>query len=238
MKTKRRRRCKKKKYDLFLISKITLICYLAIFGVGYLTSDTSAYYTSQSEVSQTITAGIWEITDSSCVEQLNKDGEDEVGTSTEESSNDGISDGANETDCVDTEDSSKKTDEKEIVGEIACKGEDNNSVAPNKKDKKDCKGIDEPKEEKEIDKDTENVETIEPKDEATNELEEGNSDAEKESENKTTQNDQPNSTDEIQKQPDSIDEPNNDSQEKNAVKDEAPVNEENSKSEGDTNEIQ
>lgn len=61
MKSKRRRRYKKKKYDLFLISKIALICYLAIFGVGYMTSDTSAYFSSQSEISQTITAGFWEV---------------------------------------------------------------------------------------------------------------------------------------------------------------------------------
>ncbi|MER2071628.1 MAG: SipW-dependent-type signal peptide-containing protein [Psychrobacillus sp.] len=61
MRSKRRRRYKKKKYDLFLISKIALICYLAIFGIGYMSSDTSAYFSSQSEISQTITAGIWEV---------------------------------------------------------------------------------------------------------------------------------------------------------------------------------
>lgn len=216
MKTKRRRRYKKKKYDLFLISKIALICYLAIFGVGYITSDTSAYYSSQSEISQIITAGIWEVTDNACG-QL--DGEDEEGTS----GKDGTSDVEDETECGEKEELPKETDEKDIIGDIACNGDSS---------KKDCKGIDEPKEEKEIDKVTEKAETIEQKTDTPNELEE-NSEAEKENENKTPPNEQPNSPDEDQKQPDSNNESESDSQEK----DEALVTEENSKKEGDTNEI-
>ena len=76
MKSKRRRRYKKKKYDLFLSLKIALICYLAIFGISYMSSDTSAYFSSQSEVSQTITAGIWEVPVvlmNQCGEEIEKD---------------------------------------------------------------------------------------------------------------------------------------------------------------------
>jgi len=61
LRKKRRRRYNKKQYDLFLILKIALSCYLVIFGVGYMTSSTSAYLSNQSEASQMITAGIWEV---------------------------------------------------------------------------------------------------------------------------------------------------------------------------------
>ena len=60
MKSKRRRRYKKKKPNILLRLKIALIFYVAIFGVGYMSSDTTAYLSSQSEVSQTITAE-WEV---------------------------------------------------------------------------------------------------------------------------------------------------------------------------------
>ena len=42
---------------------MALICYLAIFGVSYMTSGTSAYFSNQSEVPQMITAGTWEDSD-------------------------------------------------------------------------------------------------------------------------------------------------------------------------------
>lgn len=54
-----RGRYKKKKRDLILYLKITLICYLAIFGVAYMSSDTSANFSSQSVLTGAITAGIW-----------------------------------------------------------------------------------------------------------------------------------------------------------------------------------
>ncbi|MEO4054507.1 hypothetical protein [Solibacillus sp. CAU 1738] len=59
LKPRPRRRYKKKKHDLILYLKIALICYLTIFGVGYMSSDTSAYLSSQVEFSETITAGEW-----------------------------------------------------------------------------------------------------------------------------------------------------------------------------------
>ena len=61
LRSKRSHRYKKKKNDLFLILKITLICYLTIYGIGYMTSDTSAYFSNQSEVTQIFTAGTWEV---------------------------------------------------------------------------------------------------------------------------------------------------------------------------------
>lgn len=94
MKNKRRRRYKKKKYDLYLISKIALICYLAIFGVGYMSSDTSAYLSSQSEVSEVITASIWEVPEvlNGCGDVSNEDtdsnSEDKAGDSNVETGND------------------------------------------------------------------------------------------------------------------------------------------------------
>jgi YqxM protein len=61
LRRERRRRYKKmEKRGLFLSIKMALICYLAIFGISYMTSDTSAFYSDQSNVSQVITAGIWE----------------------------------------------------------------------------------------------------------------------------------------------------------------------------------
>lgn len=192
MKSKPRRRYKKKKYDLFLVFKIALICYLAIFGVGYMSSDTSAYFSNQSEVSQTITAGTWE--DPQC-------GEDDG------NSKDAISNGENETECEDVDDKSQVIDE-DLTGEIACEGKDGSLVGENKKDaassKKDiadCKSIDEPKIEKEIDKATENVETIEQ-----------NKEAEKETKNEagavdSKEDEQPKSNEESQKQPDGKEEP-------------------------------
>lgn len=56
-----RGRYKKKKRDLLLYLKITLICYLAIFGVAYMSSDTSANFSSQSVLTGAITADIWEV---------------------------------------------------------------------------------------------------------------------------------------------------------------------------------
>jgi len=68
LKNKRRRRYKKKKVDLILILKIATIFYLTIFGVNYVSSDTAAYHNSQSEVTQIITAGVWEEANNKCSE--------------------------------------------------------------------------------------------------------------------------------------------------------------------------
>ncbi|MFC5604736.1 hypothetical protein [Sporosarcina koreensis] len=55
----RRRRYKKNYEGLFLSIKIACICYLTIFGTSYMSSGTSAFFSSQNTVSSTITAGIW-----------------------------------------------------------------------------------------------------------------------------------------------------------------------------------
>ncbi|QUW21202.1 hypothetical protein JSQ81_15510 [Sporosarcina sp. Marseille-Q4063] len=57
---RRRRYKKKEKHGLFLAIKLALICYLAIFGISYMTSNTSAYYSSQASISEIITADTWE----------------------------------------------------------------------------------------------------------------------------------------------------------------------------------
>lgn len=62
MSIKRIRSFRKKNHSLLLVSKIALICYVTIFGISYMSSDTSAFLSSQSGVSQTITAGTWPIT--------------------------------------------------------------------------------------------------------------------------------------------------------------------------------
>ena len=77
MKSRPRRRYKKRKHDLILYLKIALICYLTIFGVGYISSDTSAYLSSKSEFSNTMTAGIWEVPEvlvNACGEEYTIDG--------------------------------------------------------------------------------------------------------------------------------------------------------------------
>lgn len=77
MKSRPKRRYKKRKHDLILYLKIALICYLTIFGVGYISSDTSAYLSSKSEFSNTMTAGIWEVPEvlvNACGEEYTIDG--------------------------------------------------------------------------------------------------------------------------------------------------------------------
>ncbi|MBO0588885.1 SipW-dependent-type signal peptide-containing protein [Sporosarcina sp. E16_8] len=130
MKSKRRRKPRKKNYGLLLPLKLALVCYLAIFGVGYLTSNTSAYLTSQAEISQTITADVSAILMNQCGEEIEKD----VVTSEEI-----------EEDCVD----------KDLVeldaasSDVGCKGEDDKLLGENKLDvvssekiEVDCKNID------------------------------------------------------------------------------------------------
>ncbi|MDY0404815.1 amyloid fiber anchoring/assembly protein TapA [Virgibacillus sp. 179-BFC.A HS] len=61
-----------KKRGLFLILKIMIVCYLIVFGISFMTSDTSAYLSSQSKVSGEITAGEWEVADESKLAFLDK----------------------------------------------------------------------------------------------------------------------------------------------------------------------
>ena len=63
----------KKSKGLFIVFKMALICYLVIFGISYITSDTSANFSNQSEVSQTITAGVWENPVNQCGEENEED---------------------------------------------------------------------------------------------------------------------------------------------------------------------
>lgn len=198
MKSKRRRRYKKKKYDLFLISKIALICYLAIFGVGYMSSNTTAYYSSQSEVSQIITAGTWEVPEvliNGCGEEdtidevsneaINVLPEDKEGNPIEESEKDVISSSENKIDCGDKEDASSETGEKDAAEELVCEGKDEIPVEEKESDaasseevKADCEKKDgesvesvEPNKEIEKEKVPDDIETIEPIIEELNEIE-------------------------------------------------------------------
>lgn len=188
MKSKRRRRYKKKKYDFILISKIALICYLAIFGLGYLTSDTSAFFSSQSEVSETITAGIWEVPEvlvNACGEEYTIDevtGE-EILVNPKENDENQTEANEDELDCE------AKND---IPEEIVCEGEDGSQVGDATSSDKvnaDCENKDDVTNE-EIDKDKvlEDVEPVEPvepvNDEKQNELENGNNEENKENTNK------------------------------------------------------
>lgn len=126
LKPRPRGRYKKKKHDLILYLKIALICYLTIFGVGYMSSDTSAYLSSQVEFSETITAGEWvvpgilvnacgeELTideipnegteinnEDKSDEEINVDHEDKADNSIGESEKDVIASDQNEVDCGD-----------------------------------------------------------------------------------------------------------------------------------------
>ena len=203
MKSKRRRRYKKKKHDLLLYSKIALICYLSIFGISYMSSDTSAYFTNQSEFSQIITVGKWEVPDvlvDGCGkeytidevsnEETNDVLEDKDDNAIEESEKDVIPSGEKEMDCGDKEGASMEIDEKDPAGEVECKAKDDslveeneNEAAPSNEVKVDCENKDD-KSNEEIEKDKvpEDVEIIEPIIEEQKENEE-NEEKEEEEEN-------------------------------------------------------
>lgn len=256
MKSKRRRRYKKKKYDFFLISKIALICYLAIFGVGYMSSNTTAYYSSQSEVSETITAGTWEVPEviNGCGEEYTIDevtGEKIIvdhkgkdGNPIEESKEDVLPSSENEIDCEDKKAVPTETD---ATDELVCKGKDEILVEENEEDassseevKGDCEKkdseSDEPNEEIEKEKVPDGIETIEPIIEELNEVENAEKEAEKENEDKVNVNDSKvddsqKSNDESQIEPDIKDESVKESKDKNptekdTTKDEASENDE------------
>lgn len=243
MKNKRRRRYKKKKYDFFLISKIALIGYLAIFGVGYMSSDTSAYLSSQSEISQTITAGFWEnpkvlngcgeeyTIDEVTGEKIIVDSKGKDGNPIEESEEVVLSSSENGADCEDKEADSKETDATE---ELVCKGKDEILVGENEMDaalgkevKADCKDKDdEPKEEIQKEKVPEDLKTIEPIIKKQNEIE-----TEENVADKVTVDDPQKSNDESQKETDLKDESvreskDENSTEKNSTQDEASANDE------------
>jgi len=206
LKSKRRRRYKKKKYDFILISKIALICYLAIFGLGYLTSDTSAFFSSQSEVSETITAGIWEVPEvlvNACGEEYTIDevtGE-EILVNPKENDENPTEANEDELDCEAKDD---------IPEEIVCEGEDGSQVGDATSSDKvdaDCENKDDVTNE-EIDKDkeledvepVEPLEPVEPVNEKQNEVENGNNEENKEN---TNNEDPDNSNEEVStKQPD------------------------------------
>ncbi|MGB3101537.1 MAG: hypothetical protein WBB56_06485, partial [Psychrobacillus psychrotolerans] len=112
-----------------------------------MSSDTSAYLSSQSEVSQTITAGIWEdplVLDNTCgeedtidevpSEQIIDAQEDKDDNPTEESEKADISSGELEVDCEDKDDVSKEKDEKDSIVEIDCKVKDDSLVGENEED--------------------------------------------------------------------------------------------------------
>lgn len=112
MRKKRRRRYQQKQHNLFLITKIALIFYLTIFGIGYMSSETSAYLSSQSGVSQMITAGVWEeesvgecdkdIDENVLLDDgINVDCEDEDNEVEEENEQDNIIEGEDEVDKED-----------------------------------------------------------------------------------------------------------------------------------------
>ena len=197
MKSKRRRRYKKKKYDFILISKILLICYLTIFGLGYLTSDTSAYFSSQSEVSQTITAGIWEVPEvlvNACGEEYTIDevtGE-EVLVNPKDNDENPSEANEDELDCEVKDEIPEEINDLDPAEELLCESKDGTIIGENDGDsasseivKADCENKDD-KSNEEIDKDkvVEDVETVEPINEKQNEIENGNNEENKENTNK------------------------------------------------------
>ncbi|MEK3952553.1 SipW-dependent-type signal peptide-containing protein [Psychrobacillus sp. FSL K6-1464] len=198
MKSKRRRRYKRKKYDFILISKIALICYLAIFGLGYLTSDTSAYLSSQSEVSQTITAGIWEVPEilvNACGEEYTIDEVtgDEILVNPKDSDENPTEANEDDLDCEAKDEIPEEIIDLDPAEELLCESKDGTIIgdendgdsASSEKVKADCENKDD-KSNEEIDKDkvVEDVETIEPINEKQNELENGNNEENKENTNK------------------------------------------------------
>ena len=85
--------------------KLALICYLVIFSASYISTGTSAYYSSQSVVFDTITAGIWEETvKNACGEGVSND--NQIGTTQKSTINTDLSDEKNDADCeeIDVED--------------------------------------------------------------------------------------------------------------------------------------
>lgn len=63
MRSTRIRKFRVRNRPLFIIVKTAIVCYLIMFSASYLTSDTSANFTSQQEVNHMITASDWEIED-------------------------------------------------------------------------------------------------------------------------------------------------------------------------------
>ncbi|MDY0393892.1 amyloid fiber anchoring/assembly protein TapA [Virgibacillus halophilus] len=72
LRKKRIRTFREKNRVMLLLLKCIVVCYVAVFGVSYITSDTSAYYSKQTKVSQKITAGTWEEADESLLKFIDK----------------------------------------------------------------------------------------------------------------------------------------------------------------------
>lgn len=166
MKPRQRGRYKKKKRDLILYLKITLIFYLAFFGVAYMSSDTSAYLSSRSVITETITAGIWEVpevltnacgmddlTDKVSGEESEPNAEDEANHSQEETVEDTIISEEKEVDCGEQSDASEGKAETDVSDELDCKKTNVLETKENKSNKNesnekvmiDCKDEDEEK---------------------------------------------------------------------------------------------
>lgn len=60
MRSKRVKKFRSRNRPLEIVIKVALICYVVIFSVSYLTSGTSAYFSSHQQVNPVITAGDWE----------------------------------------------------------------------------------------------------------------------------------------------------------------------------------
>jgi YqxM protein len=152
-KNRRRRYKKMEKHGLFLSIKMALICYLAIFGISYMTSDTSAFYSDQSKVSQVITAGIWEDPE-----------EAECGDE------DAVSDNEINVDCENEEDELNVEDEKETEPENKepTESEDKSNETENEKEVEvdSDAGIVEPQNPEEDDESVEESKEEKPKDDA------------------------------------------------------------------------
>lgn len=184
-----------------------------------MTSNTTAFYSSQSEVSQIITAGIWEVPEvfiNGCGEEYTIDEVTGEKILVDHESKDGnpIEERGNEIDCVAKEDTPEKTDEKDPTAELVCAGKDGTLVEENEKSsasreevKDDCLNKDgEPNKEIEKENAPEDIVTNEPI-------------TEKENANKPvvvdSKEDKPLSDDESEKQPDSKNAPVIESKEEN-----------------------
>ncbi len=152
-----RGRYKKKKRDLILYLKITLICYLAIFGVAYMSTDTSANFSSQSVITGTITADIWEVpevpaiacgmedtTDKVTGDESSPTSEDKATEATVVTVKDPVTGEEVEVDCGDLSDATEGEVETGKSKEVDCKKTD----APESTEKVtiDCKDEDEDEE--------------------------------------------------------------------------------------------
>ena len=119
MEIKQMRTFKDKRHRFSLTLKIALICFVTMFGINYMSSDTSAYLSSQSEVTQIITAGIWEIPVDpapdvlgQCDEESKVEPEDKDQKSNLENDKEAVASEEIQVDCDDIDGEPKVEDEK------------------------------------------------------------------------------------------------------------------------------